>query len=295
MTSKRIILTGAPGFVGAHATEHILKNTDWDIVAIDRLSYAANLHRLTDMDCWESEKHRVKFIYHDLRSPIENIGMLRDIGRIDYTIHMAAESHVDRSIADPKVFLESNIMGTFNMLELAKLLGVERFLYLGTDEVFGPVSGSQLHKEGSPHLPSNPYSASKAAAEDLCYSYWKTYSAPVIFTNCMNLTGEKQEQEKFIPKTLRAILTLQPVILHCKKDQAGNIIEMSSRCWLHARNLADGLLFLLENGHIGERYNVVGDRATVEEVAEMIGVFAGQDNACVRRSEEHTSELQSLS
>jgi dTDP-glucose 4,6-dehydratase len=274
--SKSIILTGGCGFSPSHFVEHILKTTDWKITIIDRLTYAGNMNRLAEMDCWERERGRVNFVYHDFRSPI--VGNVLD--RIlathpDYISHAGAETHVDLSIINPALFAASNVMGTVNMLDLARIVKPEKFHYWSTDETMGSVIPPYLHKEGEPHNPSNPYSASKSGAESFCKAYFKTYNVPTIISNSMNMFGERQEVEKFIPKTIRAIYNNEPVTLHCKME-GDKVVEVSSRCWLHARNQADGILFLLKNGNPGESYNVVGEWATVETIAEMIADIMGK-------------------
>lgn len=270
--SKRVLLTGGCGFIGHHTVEHFLKNTDWDIIVLDRLSYAGNLNFLTDIEIWEKEKHRVKVVGHDIRFTFEDthIQSLLEHGHIDYIVHMAAESHVDNSIEDPKPFFESNVIGTVNMLELARKIKPELFVYVSTDEVYGPSIDGHLHKEGEPHKPSNPYSASKSGGEAACYSYWNTYKMPIIITNTMNNFGERQHPEKFFPKVVKAVLDGKSMTIHCKKDKKGKVLEISSRCWLHARNHADGILFLIENGVPGESYNITGEWASVEDIARMI-------------------------
>jgi len=189
---KRLLLTGGCGFIGHHSIEHLLKNTDWDIVIMDRLTYAGNQNFLTDLEIWEKEKNRVHFIYHDFRAPInESVAAL--IGDIDYIIHMGAESHVDRSIENPIPFAEANVLGTVNMLEYLRYYQPKaRFIYVSTDEVYGPVHKNSkgklyLHKEGEPHKPSNPYSASKSGAEAFCYAYFNTYELDIMITNCFDM------------------------------------------------------------------------------------------------------------
>ena len=274
--NKRLLLTGGVGFIGHHTVEHLLKNTDWDLVIMDRLTYAGNQNFLTDIEYWTENKHRVHFIFHDFQAPIsETTSHL--IGHIDYIVHMGAESHVDRSIADPYPFVMSNVLGTVNMLEYAKTLpSLKKFIYISTDEVYGASYNNHLHKEGEPHKPSNPYSASKSGAEAFAYAYWNTYKLPIIITNTMNNFGERQNPEKFIPKTIKAIMTETPVTIHCKLE-GETIKEVSSRCWLHARNHADGILFLLKQGTNGERYNITGEKFTVEEVAQNIGKILGKE------------------
>lgn len=283
---KTVLLTGGCGFIGHHTVEHILKKTDWNIVIMDRLTYAGNLNFLLDMDCWEKEGHRVRYVAHDFRYPISEL-TAKLIGPVDYIIHMGAESHVDRSIEDPIPFFESNVMGTVNMLEYARRYPVERFIYVSTDEVYGPahyetigidgMKGLHLHKEGEPHKPSNPYSASKSGAEAACYAFWNTYNMPIIITNTMNNFGERQNSEKFVPKTIKRLLNGDSMIAHCKKD-GETIVDVSSRCWLHARNHADGLLFVIEHGVPGESYNITGEWASVEtmifKIAEILDVNA---------------------
>jgi dTDP-D-glucose 4,6-dehydratase len=189
----------------------------------------------------------------------------------DYIFHLAAESHVDFSLHDPILFAQSNVIGTINMLMAARELRPELFIQFSTDEVYGSVEGAKLHHEGEPHLPSNPYSASKAAAEDFAHAFYRCYQMPIIITNTMNVFGQRQGSEKFVPKTVRAILKHEPVTVHCRKDQAGNVLEYSSRCWIHARNVASALLFLADGRwKRGERYNIVGERHGIEEMVQYI-------------------------
>ncbi len=276
---KRVLLTGGCGFIGHHTVEHILKKTDWEVVVMDRLTYAGNLNFLTDIKVWGEEKQRVKFVYHDFRAPINEVTE-KLIGELDYIIHMGAESHVDRSIDDPMPFAESNVIGTVNMLNYFKRIYREgmKFVYVSTDEVYGPARSGKLngkfvldlHKEGEAHRPSNPYSASKSGAEAFCYAYWNTYGLPIVITNTMNNFGERQNPEKFVAKTIKAILEGRECVAHCKIVN-GEVTDVSSRCWLHARNHADGLLFVLEHGVPGERYNITGEWMRVDRMIETIG------------------------
>jgi dTDP-D-glucose 4,6-dehydratase len=188
--NKHLLLTGGAGFIGSHTVEHVLKNTDWNITILDRLTYAGNLNRLVDIDCWEREKGRVKFIFHDFRAPVNRAiahGIQAIFGTVDYLIHMGAESHVDRSIDDPLPFAESNVIGTVNILNYARYEEIPKIIYVSTDEVYGPSINGHLHVEGEAHRPGNPYSASKAAAEDFCLAYANTYGLPVIITNCFSM------------------------------------------------------------------------------------------------------------
>jgi len=292
---KRVLLTGGVGFIGSHTVEHILKNTDWEIVIMDRLSYAGNQNFLTDMEIFGKEAYRVSFIFHDFRAPIsETTANL--IGKVDYIIHMGAESHVDHSITDPIPFAYSNVIGTVNMLEyLRHKMPKARFIYISTDEVYGPAHYEDimvtkddhgepvierklhLHKEGEPHFPSNPYSASKSGAEAFCYAYFNTYNLDIIITNTMNNFGERQNAEKFMPKVVKMILEGKPMTIHCKKDKDGGIVDISSRCWLHARNHADGILFVIKKGKSGEKYNITGEWDSVEGLAKRIAKIMGKE------------------
>ena len=301
---KHVLLTGGVGFLGHHVVEHFLKNTDWTVTIIDRLNYAGNQNHLTDLKIWPQEGLRVNFVFHDFRA--EFTGATLDMvskPHPDYIIHMGAESHVDNSIRDPRPFVESNVTGTLNLLELARKLQPEKFLYVSTDEVYGPARVLRrgapgtaewrrpelhLHKEGEPFRPSNPYSASKAGAEALCYSFWNTYGLPILTTNTMNLIGQRQSPEKFVPKTVRAILRDEPVTIHVKKVD-GQIVDISSRCWLHARNYADAALWLLRNAtSYGQSFNIVGEWADCEMMVDRIGAILGRADVDKRFEDFHS-------
>jgi dTDP-glucose 4,6-dehydratase len=203
------------------------------------------------------------------------------MGKIDYIVNMASESHVDRSIDDPRDFIENNESLVLTMLEYARANKVEKFLQVSTDEVYGPASRDHDHAEGEPHKPSNPYSASKAAQEDICFSYWRTYDMPIIITNTMNIIGELQDSEKYIPKVISQIMKGETVTVHA--STAG---EIGSRYYLHARNQADALMFILQNlkaqsyledGNISH-YHVVGEKELNNlEVAQLIAKYAGKE------------------
>lgn len=277
--NTRILITGLAGFVASHFCEHFLKNTDWEIVGLDCINYAGNLTRLTDMDCWDKEKERVKFVWHDLRAPI-NEQVKKEIGDIDYILHMAAESHVDNSIADPMKFVYSNVVGTGNLLQYARELpNLKRLIYFSTDEVFGPIDVG-THKEDQRHAPGNPYSATKAGAEDLCLAFANTYGLPIVITNTMNIVGQKQHPEKFVPLVIKRVLNGEVVKIHATPD----LSKAGIRFYLHARNAAAAILYILKNTtetisvkNISQgRFNVVGEReidnlTLAQFIAEAIG------------------------
>lgn len=275
---KKILLTGAAGFIGSHMVEEILKNTDWNIVVVDRLDTSGNLNRLTDMDCWEEMKHRVKFVYHDLKAEIsEYVG--NQIGNeFDYIVHLAAGSHVDRSIVDPLSFVKDNVVGTCNILNFARtnLKKEGIFEYFGTDEVFGPAPEGVAYKEWDRFNPNNPYAASKAGAESLCDSFANTYQMNIITTHCMNVFGERQHPEKFIPMVIKKILNRDSITIHSYPDK----IHSGTRFYLHARNISAAIVWLLQNGKCLNReategkYNIVGNKeVSNEEMALLVSKY----------------------
>jgi len=262
---KTVLITGGAGFVGSHCVEGVLKETDWNVVILDRLDIAGNLERLSDMEIWEQEKHRVKFIWWDLKAPL-NVFVKKELKNVNYIWHLAASSHVDRSIEDPLSFVQDNVVGTCNMLNYAREVPPDLFIYFSTDEVFGPAPEGVYYKEWDRYKSGNPYAATKAGAEELCIAYQNTYRLPIIVTHTMNVFGERQHPEKFIPMTIRKILNDETVLIHSdsKKETSG------SRCWIHSRNVFDALLFLTEKHKDGDKYNIVGEEKTNLEIAQMI-------------------------
>ena len=266
---KRLLLTGAAGFAGSHIVDAMMKTTNWEIVGLDRLSYAGSLDRLKEY----RGNPRLKFVFHDFRAQF-SASVLRSIERADYVIHNGAETHVDRSLVTPEDFIQSNVVGTFHLLEAARKLEVERFIFTSTDEVFGPAPAGVAYKEDDTLRPSNPYSATKAAGEALVYSYFKSFGLPAIVTRTMNMFGEKQHPEKFVPMVMKKILGHQTVPIHASIYD-DKVVTLGSRNWLHARNQADALLFLLERGVPGETYHVAGVEFDNLEIAEMVAGFIG--------------------
>jgi len=262
----RILITGGAGFVGHHLVEHLLKNTDWQIIILDSLNYAGNLNRLTDIDIWEKEANRVRFVWHNLRAPISKT-TVQLIGELDYIWHLAAESHVERSTQDSIPFVLSNVLGTANLLEFTKKEqpNLRKYIQFSTDEVYGPAPEGVFFKEWDRLKPSNPYSATKGGGDLLAFSFAHAFKLPILVVRSMNIFGERQHPEKFLPKTVRAILNNERVILHGKNEK-----ETASRCWIHARNVADALMLLTEKGNPEDIYNVVGEERSVLEIAHTI-------------------------
>lgn len=250
----KILVTGGCGFIGHHFVQHIYKNTDWDIIIIDKLTYASKgLDRIRDLG-YEHDP-RVKFFCFDLVNPITS-GLKREMGNVDIIVHMAAESHVDNSIREPNFVIHNNVISTVNILEYARYLGdtLKTFFYFSTDEVFGPAPDNCSYKEWDRHRPTNPYSASKAAGEDICISYENTYKIPLMIVNVMNAMGERQYVEKFIPLVIKKILNGDKIYIHSDKNH-----KPGSRFYIHCRNIAHAVLFLINNGEIGEKYNITGE------------------------------------
>ena len=240
----RVLLTGACGFVGHHTLAHFLKTTDWEIVATDSFRHFGTSARLRAVfEELPKERPRVTVITHDLSTPIDTV-TAHQIGNIDVIINMASDSHVDRSISHPRPFVENNVAEALTMLEYARNLPeLKTFIQIGTDEVYGPAPTGISHPEWSPQIPSNPYSASKSAQEALAISYWRTFNVPMILTNTMNIIGERQDVEKFVPLIINSLQQGNPVSVHAV-EKNGQWMS-GSRFYLHARNQADALRFLI--------------------------------------------------
>jgi dTDP-glucose 4,6-dehydratase len=271
--NKTIIVTGGCGFIGHHFVEHLIRSTNWNIVIIDKLTYASKgLDRLRNAGIINN--HRVRIFTYDLVVPLSE-GLIREIGNVNYIVHMAADTHVDNSIKDPVPFIQNNVISTLNLLEYSKTLKtLEKFFYFSTDEVFGNAPSGVAYKEWDRHKPTNPYSASKSAAENICISYENTYKLPIIIINVMNAFGERQHVEKFIPKCISYILQDKTIEIHSDK----NCEYPGSRFYIHARNIATAVLFLIDKGQIGEKYNVVGEKEVDNlEMAQLIAKFMGKE------------------
>ncbi len=255
----RVLLTGGLGFIGHHTVEHLLENTEWEIVVVDALRHVGRSDRLADIEGYDPD--RVEVIWHDLRSPLNS----RRTGNIDYIINMASDSHVDRSLEDPVPFVNNNVSLAMTMLEFAREVLPLKFIQVGTDEVFGPAPKGVSHNEEAPLRPSNPYSASKAAQEVIAQAWWRAYGVPVILTRTMNNFGERQDVEKYVPKVIKKVLSRETVEVHAEKVDGD--WKPGSRIWLHARNHADALLHILrtvepktyKEQDSPEAFNIAGD------------------------------------
>lgn len=302
LAGKRIMLTGAGGFVGSHVLRHFLTNTAAHLVCPVTFRHHGNPDRITsayaDHPEWWS---RVDIVTHDLTTP-PSCTTLDRFGRIDYILNVASESHVDRSIQYPGEFIRNNVDLMLNVLDLARVLHPRMLLQMSTDEVYGPAPEDHRHVEWEAIAPSNPYSASKAAQEAIAFSYWRTYGVPVVITNTMNIVGEMQDPEKFVPMIISKLQSGEPITVHT--DAQG---VPGSRFYLHARNLADAWLYLLDHeGHAWDmatyadgssrpsRFNIVGEREVdniemVLMIADAMGVSREQAMSQIQRVDFHSS------
>lgn len=281
---KRILITGGAGFIAHHLVAKLLKETDWEIVTLDRLDYSGNLNRLHDvmMSFEEQIRKRVRVVFHDLKADI-NPFVSAQIGRIDYIAHLAAGSHVDRSIEFPMEFVLDNVVGTANILEYARRQdNLERFIYFSTDEVFGPAPDNIKYKENDRYNSTNPYSATKAGGEELSVTYENTYGLPVYITHTMNVFGQRQHPEKFIPMCIKRIRDGETITIH--SDHTKTI--PGSRHYIHAEDVADAVLFLIKNklvlvqewgGAKCPKFNIVGsEELNNYELAKLIAETQGR-------------------
>ena len=242
---KRVLITGGAGFIAHHTIKYILENTDWEIVSLDRLDYSGNLNRIADMmnEFDKINQNRVRIVFHDLRAEVNEM-LQADLGNFNYIIHMAASSHVDRSIDDPMCFVLDNVVATCNILNFSrKNNSLERFVYFSTDEVFGPAPKGVNYMERDRYNSTNPYSATKAGGEELAVAFENTYNLPIYITHTMNVFGERQHPEKFIPMVIRKVRDDESVTIH--SDETKKI--PGSRHYIHAKDVADGCLYLLNN------------------------------------------------
>ena len=265
---KRVLITGGAGFIAHHLIYYLIKNTNWEIVSLDRLDYSGNLNRLNNImsNLKEIDKKRLKIVFHDLKSEI-NPWIKKEIGDINIILHLAAGSHVDRSIDYPLEFVMDNVVGTANILEYARIINnsnnLERFIYFSTDEVFGPAPNGIDYKENDRYNSTNPYSATKAGGEELAVSYENTYGLPIYITHTMNVFGERQHPEKFIPMCIKRIRDGESVTIHSDKSKK----IPGSRHYIHAEDVSEAIYFLLTNsinhgvdfgGAKCPKFNIVG-------------------------------------
>jgi dTDP-glucose 4,6-dehydratase len=250
--SNPLFITGGAGFIGSAVIRHLIQNTEVSVVNIDALTYAGNLESLKDV----SDNHRYTFEKVDIRDSkaIEN---LFEKYKPTGVMHLAAESHVDRSIDGPALFIDTNILGTFTLLEASKKYWQSlknkdtfRFHHISTDEVYGALGKKGLFKETTPYQPNSPYSASKAASDHLVRAWHHTYGLPVVTSNCSNNYGPYHYPEKLIPLTILNALGGKPLPIYGDGSQV--------RDWLYVEDHARALYQVFTNGKLGETYNIGG-------------------------------------
>lgn len=283
--SKTILVTGGAGFIAHHLIDKILSETDWRIVTLDRLDYSGNLNRLHEVVSSYSpaDQKRVRIVHHDLKAEL-NPHIRSMIGRVDLIAHLAAGSHVDRSISYPMEFVLDNVVGTANLMDYARNLdNLDLFAYFSTDEIFGPAPGTVKYKENDRYNSTNPYSATKAAAEELVVAYENTYGLPAIITHTMNVFGERQNPEKYIPMCIKRVRDNEKITVHSNAEKT----VAGSRHYIHAKDVADALLFLysqdlskLEPDYGGakcQKFNIVGSTEIDNlELAQFIADVQGK-------------------
>ncbi len=263
----KVIVTGGAGFIGSTLCRHLLTERGWQVVNVDCLTYAANLHSLDPI----ANRPGYRFVQADICNRTAMDAIIAEAAP-DAVLHLAAESHVDRSIDGPVRFIETNIIGTYTLLEAARAYWQKlpeakrsafRFLHCSTDEVFGSAPPEVIFDERTPYAPNSPYSASKAASDHLARAWRETYGLPTITTNCSNNYGPYQFPEKLIPHML--INALEGVPLPVYGD------GLHQRDWLFVDDHVRGLVLALERGHVGEIY-AIGGRAprTNIEVVETL-------------------------
>lgn len=247
---KTVLVTGGAGFIGANFVPYYLnKYPDHQLINLDALTYAGDLNNLKECE----GKNNYKFIKGDIcdRSLVEKIFAEHDIQGV---YHFAAESHVDNSITGPGAFIQTNVVGTFTLLDVARLAWKgnkeNRFLHVSTDEVYGTLGETGLFTEETPYAPNSPYSASKASSDMVVRSYFHTYGMNVVTTNCSNNYGPKQHSEKLIPTIIRKALSLQNIPIY---GDGKNI-----RDWLYVLDHCKGIDLVFEKGLSGETYNIGG-------------------------------------
>ena len=242
---KKFVVTGGSGFIGSNLVKFLL-NKNYFVINIDKLSYSANPYNLIEI----SKNKNYRFFKQDINNKSEILKILNRFKPIGI-FNLAAETHVDRSIDDPKNFIKSNILGIFNLLESFKEYIVKnkktKLIHISTDEVFGDVLKNRS-KEEDKYKPSSPYAASKASSDHLVYSYFRTFNLPVIITNCSNNYGPRQHPEKLIPKLLYNIKNNKSLPIYGKGK--------NSREWIYVTDHCEALVKVLKHGKIGEFYNI---------------------------------------
>jgi dTDP-glucose 4,6-dehydratase len=275
-TPRTILVTGGAGFIGSNFIRYLLTKTDFDgrVVNLDKLTYAGNLMSLQDI----AEMHEGSRYFFERADIADRDGVTQvfEKYRPDAVVHLAAESHVDRSIVGPAEFIQTNVVGTFTLLEVARAFWRDRqdvlFHHVSTDEVYGSLGETGYFTEETPYDPRSPYSASKAGSDHLVSAYFHTYGLPVTISNCSNNYGPYQFPEKLIPLMILNMLEGMPLPIYGKGENV--------RDWLYVEDHCAGIWSTMNRGDRGESYNFGGDaeRSNLQLVHELAAVVADQSN-----------------
>jgi dTDP-glucose 4,6-dehydratase len=270
----KILVTGGAGFIGSDFIRYMLgAHPDYNIVNLDSLTYAGNLNNLKDCDT----SQRYTFVHGDICNSTLVNSVMERYG-IDTVVHFAAESHVDRSIADASIFVKTNVLGTYTLLEASKLQKVRRFIHISTDEVYGSIQEGSF-RETDILSPSSPYSSSKAGSDLLALSYFTTYNLPVIVTRCTNNFGPYQYPEKLIPLFVTNLIDGKKVPVY---GTGKNI-----RDWIHVNDHCRAVDLLLDKGNSGEIYNIGGENEKTNlEITEKILALLKKDDSMIEYVED---------
>ena len=268
----RILVTGGAGFIGSAVIRHIIENTHHHVLNVDKLTYAGNLESLQSIE----QSERYQFFQTDICDQVELEKIFENF-QPNVVMHLAAESHVDRSIDGPATFIQTNIVGTYSLLEAARKYWLSltaevkesfRFHHISTDEVYGDLEGTMdLFKETTPYAPSSPYSASKASSDHLVRAWHRTYGLPTIVTNCSNNYGPYHFPEKLIPLVILNALDMKPLPIYGKGDQI--------RDWLFVEDHARALYQVVTTGAVGQTYNIGGhnEKQNIEVVKTICNIL----------------------
>ncbi|WP_161866186.1 dTDP-glucose 4,6-dehydratase [Pseudomonas yangonensis] len=290
----RILITGGAGFIGSALIRHLLQHTEHQVLNLDKLTYAGNLESLAPV----ASNSRYRFVQADIADAVRVAATLSEF-QPDAIMHLAAESHVDRSIDGPAAFIQTNIVGTYSLLENTRAYWLTlsperkaafRFHHISTDEVYGDLHGvDDLFTETTPYAPSSPYSASKAASDHLVRAWQRTYGLPVLITNCSNNYGPYHFPEKLIPLMILNALAGKPLPVYGNGQQV--------RDWLYVEDHARALLKVVSEGEVGETYNIGGHNEqknldVVRAICALLEELAPQKPAGIARYEDLITYVQ---
>jgi dTDP-glucose 4,6-dehydratase len=269
---RTILVTGGAGFIGSSFVRRLLATHDYQVINLDKLTYAGNLDNLRDIA--DDQRHR--FVQGDICDRELVAGLMADA---DAVVNFAAETHVDRSIEDPGVFIQTDVFGTYVLLDAARHAGIERFLHISTDEVYGQSLGDQRFTERDPFRPRSPYSASKAGGELQCRAFFETYGLPVVIARPANNIGPRQHLEKAVPLFTTNALDDQPLPVYGRGEQVRDRLYVDDHC--------EALDLLLHRGELGEAYNIsAGNERTNLEVAGTVLELLEKPKSLIRFVED---------